>query len=95
MAALESRVTELEEKAAAGDFWNDNDAAKKTLRGIKEARRILDPWKKALRGGQEIQQFLQMALEENDTALVAELASQTAALEREVAGIEFARKMSG
>jgi peptide chain release factor 2 len=95
VASLESRIAELEKTASGGDFWNDTAAAKKMLRGIKEARRILDPWKEALREGQEIQQLLQMALEENDTALVAELGSQTAALERGVAAIEFARKMSG
>jgi len=92
---VEARVAELEEKAVAGDFWNDTNAAKKTLREIKEAKRVLDPWKKAFSDGQELQQFLQMALEENDTALVAELRNQTAALEREVVRIEFARKMSG
>jgi peptide chain release factor 2 len=95
VAALESRVTELEEKAAGGDFWNDTAAAKKTLREITGAKRILDPWKKALREGQEIQQFLQMGLEENDTALVAEMGGRALALEREVVRIEFARKMSG
>jgi peptide chain release factor 2 len=95
VAVMEARVAELEEKAASGDFWNDTNAAKKTLREINQTKRVLDPWKKALSDGQELKEFLQMALEENDTALVAELKSQTAVLEREVVRIEFARKMSG
>jgi peptide chain release factor 2 len=95
VAAAEARVAELEEKAVAGDFWNDTNAAKKTLREITAARRIIEPWKKALREGQELQQFLQMALAEKDTALLAELAKQAETLEREVVRIEFAHKMSG
>ncbi len=89
------RVTELEDLAASGDFWNDTNAARKTLREIKEAKRIIEPWKSALREGQEVQQLLQMALEENDAAMLADCAKQADALEREVARIEFARKMNG
>jgi peptide chain release factor 2 len=95
VAALEARVAELEEKAASGDFWNDTNAAKKTLREITAAKRIIGPWKKALREGQELQQLLQMALDENDTVVLAELGNQAGDLEREVVRIEFARKMSG
>ena len=36
-----------------------------------------------------------MALDENDAAMLAECVKQTAALEKEVTGIEFARKMCG
>jgi peptide chain release factor 2 len=53
------------------------------------------PWKKALTEGQELQQLLQMALDEKDTGLLAELAKQADILQREVERIEFARKMSG
>jgi peptide chain release factor 2 len=42
-----------------------------------------------------LQQLLQMALDEKDTALLTELGIQAGGLEREVARIEFARKMSG
>jgi peptide chain release factor 2 len=92
---LETRVTELEGLAAGGDFWNDTNAAKKTLREIKEAKRVVEPLKKALREGQELQELLRMAQEENDTALMADCAKQADTLEREVVRIEFARKMSG
>ncbi|MBN1128142.1 MAG: peptide chain release factor 2 [Chitinispirillaceae bacterium] len=93
--AKEESVTALEAQAAGNDFWNDTNAAKKALREIKDARRIIDPWKKAKRDGEELLGLYQMALEENDAAMVAECSSQADALEKEIARIEFSRKMSG
>jgi peptide chain release factor 2 len=92
---LEKQVANLESLAAETDFWSDTNAAKATLRGIKRARRILDPWKKAFIDGRDLQQLWKLSVEENDAALLAELAPQLDALEREVTRIEFARKMNG
>jgi peptide chain release factor 2 len=93
--ALEAKVTELEAFAAKGDFWTDVNAAKKTLREIKEAKRVLDPWKKAKREGDDLAELYQMALDENDAATLAELSKQIGGFERDVVAIEFARKMNG
>ena len=88
-------MADLETLAGKTDFWSDTNAAKATLRAIKGAKRILDPWKKALTDGRDLQQIWKLSVEENDAALLAELAPQLDALEREVIRIEFARKMNG
>ena len=62
---------------------------------MKAAKRILEPWKTALRDGMDLQQLWTMSAEENDTAFLAELSPQIATLEQEVVRIEFARKMNG
>jgi peptide chain release factor 2 len=85
----------LEREAGNEGFWNDTNAAKKTLREIKEAKRIIDPWRRAKTDGDELLGLYQMALEENDDAMLAECVKQTATLEKEISAIEFARKMSG
>jgi peptide chain release factor 2 len=85
----------LEREAGNEGFWNDTNAAKKTLREIKEAKRIIDPWRRAKTDGDELLGLYQMALEENDDAMLAECVKQTATLEKEISVIEFARKMSG
>ena len=93
--SLEKKVADLEAISAEENFWADTNAAKVTLREMKGAKRVLEPWKKALAECGDLQQLWKMSIEENDAALLAELAPQLDTLEREVIRIEFARKMSG
>jgi peptide chain release factor 2 len=95
LGAKEELVARLESETSGEGFWNDANAAKKTLREITDAKRIIDPWKKARADGEDLLGLYQMALEENDAAMLAECAKQTAVLEKAVTGIEFARKMCG
>jgi peptide chain release factor 2 len=95
VGSLEKKVADLEALAAEENFWTDTNAAKAVLRQMKDAKRVLDPWKKALAECGDLQQLWKMSVEENDAALLAELAPQLDTLEREVVRIEFARKMNG
>jgi peptide chain release factor 2 len=92
---LASTVEELERTAAGSDFWSDTGGAKNTLRRIKNAKRIIDPWKKAHREATDLAELCRMAIDENDNAALTDIARQAAALERDVVAIEFARKMRG
>jgi peptide chain release factor 2 len=65
------------------------------LKDIKTAKLIIDPWEKARRAGEELVEFLELALAENDEATLNELVVQAGALEKEVDRIEFIRKLSG
>ncbi|MBN2036553.1 MAG: peptide chain release factor 2 [Chitinispirillaceae bacterium] len=91
----EELVLKLEKEAAGAAFWSDTVQAKKTLRSIKDARRIIDPWKKAKKEGEELLGLFQMALDDNDEGMIAECEKQASLLQAEVQRIEFARKMSG
>ncbi|MBN1578128.1 MAG: peptide chain release factor 2 [Chitinispirillaceae bacterium] len=88
-------IEELEEKAAQPDFWNDANTAKAILRDIKNAKRIIEPWEKARNEGGDLAEFLELALAEEDSATLAELAGQAGVLEKELDHIEFIRKLSG
>jgi peptide chain release factor 2 len=91
----EARIKELEDLAAGNDFWNDTNTAKKTLRDIKAAKRIVEPWKKAFREGEDLRQLCLLAIEEKDAATLAACVKQIDTLEHDVVAIEFARKMNG
>jgi peptide chain release factor 2 len=88
-------VLKLEKEAADAEFWNDTTRAKKVMRSIKDARRIIYPWKRAKREGEELFGLFQMALDENDENMIAECEKQASLLDTEVHRIEFARKMGG
>ncbi|HMA66126.1 MAG TPA: peptide chain release factor 2 [Chitinispirillaceae bacterium] len=88
-------VKELEEQASVPDFWDDNRTAHKVLKAIKEAKAIIEPWQKALRDIEDLQQFYDFAKDENDENTLIELADQAVTLEKDVAHIEFIRKLSG
>lgn len=90
-----SLVQELEEKAAQNDFWNDTKAAHKILKEIKEAKSIIEPWKKSFNDAEELQQFFDMASDESDEHTLTELVNLASLLETEIARIEFIRKLSG
>jgi peptide chain release factor 2 len=88
-------VEELETKAAQNDFWNDTTSAHKTLKEIKDTKRVIEPWEKAFREIEELQQFYEMAKAEADQDSLVELGSHAETLEKEISHIEFIRKLSG
>ncbi len=90
-----SLVAELEAQSSQESFWNDSNNAQKVLKDIKEAKRIIEPWQKAAREIEEIQEFFALAKLENDDNTLSELKSQTDFLEKEIAHIEFLHKLSG
>ncbi|NLE02855.1 MAG: PCRF domain-containing protein, partial [Fibrobacter sp.] len=88
-------IAELEAQAAEEAFWNDTATAQKVLKEIKESKRIVDPWEKACRDCDEIQEFYDIAKSESDESTLAELSQQAELLNKEVEHIEFIRKLSG
>lgn len=85
----------MEAQSSDEKFWNDSNNAQKILKDIKEAKRIIEPWQKAARDVEEIQQFFDLAKLENDSDTLSELKLQTDLLEKEVSHIEFLHKLSG
>jgi peptide chain release factor 2 len=88
-------VTRLETQAADNNFWDNASEAKKVLKEIKDAKRIIVPWQKAYNEGDDIFQLYELASAEHDELTLSELAVQTDKLEKTVDHIEFIRKLSG
>jgi peptide chain release factor 2 len=86
---------QLESRSAQDGFWDDAGAAQKVLKNIKELKRVAEPWDKANTDVSDISELYALASEEGDKETLADLCGQAAELEKEVARIEFIRKMSG
>jgi peptide chain release factor 2 len=93
-----------EKRTAAGEseldtakegFWNDNEKAQETLRKIKSLRDVISMWDKAKKDCDDIQELYSLSEHDNDASVTAELLEHTQAVEKEVAHLEFVRKLSG
>lgn len=62
---------------------------------IKDLKRVVEPWERADQSVQELSEFYTMATEEGDDETLLELDSQAEDLEKDIAHIEFLRKLSG
>jgi protein subunit release factor A len=81
--------------SAQDGFWNDAGAAQKALKNIKDLKRVVEPWEKANANANDIAELYALAAEEGDKETLSDLCAQAAELEKEVARIEFLRKMGG
>ncbi|MDR2592330.1 MAG: peptide chain release factor 2 [Chitinispirillales bacterium] len=90
-----NQIMQLESRSAQDGFWDDAGAAQKVLKSIKDLKRVVEPWDKANTDASDISELYALAAEEGDKETLADLCGQAAELEKEVARIEFIRKMGG
>jgi peptide chain release factor 2 len=90
-----NQIAQLESRSAQSGFWDDAAAAQKALKAIKDLKRVVEPWDKANVDVSDISELLAMAVEEGDRETQAALCEQAGELERDVARMEFVRKLSG
>jgi peptide chain release factor 2 len=88
-------AAERELDTAREGFWNDNEKAQETLKKIKTLRDVISMWDKAKKDCDDIQELYSLSEHDDDAAVTAELLEQTQAVEKEVAHLEFVRKLSG
>ena len=70
---INRKIAEKEELSNAPGFWDDNAKATKVMNDIKLLKGRIEPWQKLVADIDDIETMYQMALEENDQALEAEL----------------------
>ncbi len=94
---LEKKETELQElqaKTQAANFWNDNEKAQQVMREISSRQGWIELWNKLHKNSVDLEELLQLAAEEEDAEIAAEIQRLADALEKEIADLEF-RKMLG
>ncbi len=94
VAQRESRIAELDARAAAADFWSDGDKAQTVLKERSDLYAPIAAWRKQLEGLEEAKLFAEMAAEgdaDADAEARAKLNEVEAALER----LELQRKLGG
>jgi len=88
-------MLEMEELTSSPDFWNDAEKAQKVLKARMVMEKDVGAWEDLQRKAEDIRELIELGSEEADEATLAEVAVMNAALEEEVAAVEFRRMLSG
>ena len=88
-------MTELEAEAGDPELWSDSDRAQRVMRELAALRQRADQWDTFARRVADAQELLEMALLDEDEEMLAELAREVAALEKELSRQEFQLALSG
>ncbi|MBM4019729.1 MAG: PCRF domain-containing protein, partial [Planctomycetes bacterium] len=74
---------------AAPGFWNDADAAQKTVQALKGLRAVIDPAREIVRSLEDARMLADLAAEERDKAAFEQLARDLEAAGRQLGRLEF------
>jgi peptide chain release factor 2 len=86
-----ARIEELNLKAAAGDFWNDNEAAQEVLKERSRLEKVVSEILGMGRELSEFQELVSLAEAEGDSTLIEDLRAQIDGLADRVDVMETAR----
>jgi peptide chain release factor 2 len=89
------RVAELEQKAAAPEFWNDQEAAQALLKETKRAKRIVEAFEGQAGRLEDALVLVELAEEAEDADSLKEAADAASEIEAALADLEFQRMLSG
>ena len=74
-------------------FWDRQEAAQQTIDRLKAVKKILDPWQKAFKTSEDLNELLGL-LDENQADTFQEMAAEVSKLERDIETLEFQRLLS-
>ncbi|HEY7531015.1 MAG TPA: peptide chain release factor 2 [Gemmatimonadota bacterium] len=96
LASREARLTALEERMAAPDFWGDSEAAKRTIEEANRLRRWVQPWRALGRRLDDLAELEVLAAEdEGGAALEGELGSEAERIGLELDDLEGRSMLQG
>jgi peptide chain release factor 2 len=95
IAGKEKQVEALEKESGEAGFWNDQLEAQVKMRRISDFRDQVTTWQGIERRVKYALDLIEMATEENDDSLLAELTDEVDALEEVLEKLEFQLVLSG
>ncbi|MEW6771185.1 MAG: peptide chain release factor 2 [Bacillota bacterium] len=95
IAGKERQIAELEKRMAAPGFWEDAARAQPVVQQLAGLRNTLSEYKRLRHEYEELAVLLDLAEEEGDEGLLAELVADTRRLAQGVAALEMAVLLSG
>lgn len=95
IANKKARIEELEALTAKPDFWNDNEKAQEILKEINQIKTWTEAWDKLHHSAEELDQFLELAKEENDESAFLEVEKGLSGLLQEIENLELRRMLGG
>nr|WP_255298482.1 peptide chain release factor 2 [Brevibacillus dissolubilis] len=85
----QERIGELEERMLAPDFWDDNDAAQKTISEMNALKSLVEKMSKLDSSYEDLQVMLELVIEEGEDSMIQELYDSTQALKKEFENFEL------
>ncbi|MFP4112782.1 MAG: peptide chain release factor 2 [Spirochaetota bacterium] len=70
---LRAEIAELEQRSADPNLWNDREEAERVMTELKRKQERLEPWEELLQQAQDLGELYQLAIEEADPDLEAEI----------------------
>lgn len=90
-----AEIAELEAESAKDGFWNDLDRSQKVQKRIKQLQQKCEKYEKLQSSWDDLMTICEMALEENDDSMLAELETDYAKLESELEAMRLSTLLSG
>ena len=90
-----AEIAELEAESAKEGFWNDLDRSQKVQKRIKQLQQKCEKYEKLQSSWDDLMTICEMALEENDDSMLAELETDYAKLESELEAMRLSTLLSG
>jgi peptide chain release factor 2 len=95
LPSLESEITRLSDQSQQPGFWDDSRTAQSTMRRLTSLQNQVDQWRGLALRANDLDEMLQLAVEENDEGVVAEVSQDATRLLRELDSIELSLMLSG
>ena len=92
---LQTELKELEDQMSAADFWNDIDNANNITQRVKILKDKLERLRRLNAQRDDIQTLIEMAEEEEDESLTAEIKSELADLQKKVEALRLEMLLKG
>lgn len=90
-----AELAELEQRAGAADFWNDNVTAQKVIQEINTRKQWIDDWNSLVTLAQDSATLIDLAEESNERDVVEEITRDLKKLEEGISALEFRNMLSG
>ena len=89
------RVEELHNKAAEPGFWDDLENSQKVLQETRTLEGRLEKYGKLTQSAEDIEVMLEMAAEENDESMIADIEAELESLAAQVDALTLASLLTG
>src|SRR6187402_2200083 len=94
-AVKQQKIARLEEQSAVPDFWDDSEAAQRTLKELAGLRDEITPWIDLDKRISDTEVLLELAEEADDADTLTEVQAELTAIEAKLADLEFKLVLSG
>lgn len=88
-------IKELEAKSQDSSFWEDQQAAQRTLQEIKSLNEVVEKFKNVEKFVSDVSELIELADQEADETFLPEIQRELESLEKHVVELEFQNMLSG